>query len=132
VSETVEVPTPSPATIRILDITPSPGSTLTATTAIAVELEYSVKEFAAERFGIGAMARQKQDGSAWTLLTTDGKDLAMLPNANGTITVRFDARNAFEKPDVQYPFQITVAVQQLIGTMGGSVTAATTAPVTFR
>jgi len=132
VSETVQVPNLSPATVQILSVTPSDGDTLAAATTIAVELEYRVNEFVEGGFAVGATAQQNQAGHAWTLLSHDGKDFIVLPKAAGTITVVFDARNALEKPDAKYPLHITFDVRQLIGTMGASAIVAETQPVVYK
>ena len=131
-SETVEVPEPSPATVRIVSLTPPAGSEITRTTTIVVELEYRVEKFEPERFKAGATAAQTRAGYSWSLVATKGEASQLLHQAAGRVIVPFDASLLWEKPDLKHPFEITFSVDQLIGTMGASVTAAKTDPLLFR
>ena len=130
-SETVEVPAPSPATVRVVSVTPPAGGEITKTTTIVVALEYRVEKFEPERFMVGATAAQTRAGYGWSLAATKGEASQLLHQPAGTVTVPFDASLLWEKPDLKHPFTITFSVDQLIGT-GASVTAAKTAPLLFR
>jgi hypothetical protein len=131
-SETVQVPEPSPATVRIVSVTPPSGSEITKTTTIVVELEYRVEKFEPKRFKAGATAAETREGYGWSLTPTKGQASQLLHQAAGTLTVPFDANILWDKPGLKHPFEITFSVDQLIGTMGASVTAAKTEPILFR
>ena len=123
-TEVVEVPTPSPATVRIVRLTPLPGSEISPDTTIIAELEYNVEQFEPKRFTIAAMAAQNRPDHGWSLVPVDGEESHVLPQASGTITARFEAKNLWDKPDLKRPFEITFSVAQFIGTMGVTTQAA--------
>ena len=130
--ETVEIPKPSPATVRLRSVLPPAGSEITPATTIVVELEYSVERFERNRFKVGATAAQARPGYSWSLAPTNGEESQMLHEAAGIRRVRFNAKSLWEKPDLKHPFEITFTVNQLVGTWGASVEAAKTAPIIFK
>jgi hypothetical protein len=129
--ESVEIPKPSPATIRIRSVTPPVGSVITSQTIIVAELEYSVERFEPKRFKLAATAAETRPGYTWSLAATDGEESQVLAEAAGTRTVRFSAKLLWEKPDLKQPFEIRFTVNQLVGTWGVSVEAARTDAVMF-
>jgi ribosomal protein L23 len=55
----------------------------------------------------------------------------VLNRATGTHKVTFDVKELWQKPEVKRPFEIVFSVDQLVGTWGVSVMAATTDPTLF-
>jgi hypothetical protein len=129
-SETIEVPEPSPASIRIIRVSPAPREAVSKQTIIEVELAYKVERFEKKRFQLGATATQNRPGYAWTIGET-AKEPTALEEAAGQITARFALASIWDKDDVKVPLEIKFSVDQLLGTMGASTTAATTEPLVY-
>jgi hypothetical protein len=129
-SETVDVPTPSPASIRIIRVSPIPREAVSRQTIIEVELAFNVERFEKSRFRLGATAAQNRLGHSW-MVQEAGKGDTVLEEAAGQVTARFALASIWDKDDVKVPLEIKFSVDQLFGTMGASTMAATTEPVVY-
>lgn len=128
-SETVDVSTPSKASLELVSMNPAPGSRISRDTVLTATLKYQVEQFQAQRFIV--MVTAATTGSTRTMGKGSDIDQPLLTSASGTVTVTYPLRHLWDDPTAARPFQVWFSINQLFGTMGASAAAARIGPFQY-
>ena len=126
-SESVEVPKPSPASLKLISITPAAGTAVTRETVLIAELEYTIEQFAPGRFEMDARFATTREA-----ITQLGDfEALLLERPNGRVTIKYPLAAIWSK-DVRRPLEVQFCIGQKIGFMGSTAAAACTPFIKFR